>query len=429
MERSLVFYRDFLGMREAARYRGRHGVPDIRLRQSPRSGPDAGGIAGGGSATNCGGAVPRRLQGGDSLDELRAWRERIAAAGVPFVGQSDHRVSQSLYVLDPDGIEIELYVDADPAVWRDNPGAVATIRPRSVISAEPRYARWIYRTGHHGAPDGAEPAQGAATRCRLGAPPGVHGTAAGGRRHRPRQRGGGGARPAQWSSRMVADAPDVEQVALAPERRGRRRFRRTGVRRHEHHRTRRPHAASPPRWPNAASHMLDAPVSGGEAGRDRRHAVDHGRRRGRRSSSGCAPLFEMLGKNDRPRRRHGAGQVAKACNQIVTGIGVGGGGRGASASRARPASIRRKVREALLGGFAYSRILEVHGAAHARRATSSPASRPGCTRRTCASSWSRRTSSAWPCPARRWRRRCSTPWSAPASARRIRWPCSSCWSG
>jgi catechol-2,3-dioxygenase len=38
-------------------------------------------------------------------------------------------VSQALYVTDPDGIEIELYVDADPAVWRNDPSAVATIEP------------------------------------------------------------------------------------------------------------------------------------------------------------------------------------------------------------------------------------------------------------------------------------------------------------
>jgi catechol-2,3-dioxygenase len=129
MERSLVFYRDFLGMREAARYRGvmvfltfgsgnHHdlGLMQVGLRAEDPP-PTAVGL------------YHVAFKVGDSLDELRAWRERIAAAGVPFVGQSDHRVSQSLYVLDPDGIEIELYVDADPAVWRDNPGAVATIRP------------------------------------------------------------------------------------------------------------------------------------------------------------------------------------------------------------------------------------------------------------------------------------------------------------
>jgi catechol 2,3-dioxygenase len=129
LERSLGFYRDFLGMREAARYRGvmvfltfgtgnHHdlGLMQVGLRAADPP-PAAVGL------------YHVAFKVGDHLDELRAWRERIAAAGVPFVGQSDHRVSQSLYVLDPDGIEVELYVDADPAVWRDDPAAVATIRP------------------------------------------------------------------------------------------------------------------------------------------------------------------------------------------------------------------------------------------------------------------------------------------------------------
>ena len=53
----------------------------------------------------------------------------------------------------------------------------------------------------------------------------------------------------------------------------------------------------------------------------------------------------------------GAGQVIKACNQIVTGMGVMAVARAmcfASKAGADPA----KVREALLGGFAYSKILE-----------------------------------------------------------------------
>ena len=49
---------------------------------------------------------------------------------MPIVGMSDHTVSKSIYLLDPDGNEIEVYIDADPAVWRDNPMAVlAPIRP------------------------------------------------------------------------------------------------------------------------------------------------------------------------------------------------------------------------------------------------------------------------------------------------------------
>ena len=43
---------------------------------------------------------------------------------------SDHTVSQSLYLRDPDGNEVELYVDADPAIWKDDPSAVmAPIKP------------------------------------------------------------------------------------------------------------------------------------------------------------------------------------------------------------------------------------------------------------------------------------------------------------
>ncbi len=64
---------------------------------------------------------------GDSLDELRACRDHLMEHGVELAGQSDHRVSQSLYCHDPDGIMIELYVDADPALWRDDPGAVAYV--------------------------------------------------------------------------------------------------------------------------------------------------------------------------------------------------------------------------------------------------------------------------------------------------------------
>jgi catechol-2,3-dioxygenase len=63
------------------------------------------------------------------MNDLRAWKARLEAAGVSILGASDHKVSQSLYVADPDGIEIELYVDADPVLWRDDPQAVAHVGP------------------------------------------------------------------------------------------------------------------------------------------------------------------------------------------------------------------------------------------------------------------------------------------------------------
>jgi catechol 2,3-dioxygenase len=42
---------------------------------------------------------------------------------------TNHRVSQSIYLNDPDGDGLELYVDADPAIWRENPAAVAHVEP------------------------------------------------------------------------------------------------------------------------------------------------------------------------------------------------------------------------------------------------------------------------------------------------------------
>ena len=46
------------------------------------------------------------------------------------MGASDHTVTHSLYIADPDGNEIELYTDVQPERWREDPAAiVAPIRP------------------------------------------------------------------------------------------------------------------------------------------------------------------------------------------------------------------------------------------------------------------------------------------------------------
>jgi catechol 2,3-dioxygenase len=67
---------------------------------------------------------------GDSLDELRSAKRELEEAGVPIDGMSDHTVSQSLYLHDPDGNEVELYVDAAESVWKNNPAAVVSpIKP------------------------------------------------------------------------------------------------------------------------------------------------------------------------------------------------------------------------------------------------------------------------------------------------------------
>ncbi len=57
---------------------------------------------------------------GESLDALRAMKARLEQAGVPIEGVSDHTVSQSLYLRDPDGNEVELFVDDPNIDWRDS---------------------------------------------------------------------------------------------------------------------------------------------------------------------------------------------------------------------------------------------------------------------------------------------------------------------
>jgi catechol-2,3-dioxygenase len=70
------------------------------------------------------------LKVGETDDELREARDTLLAAGAKIVGASDHGVTHSLYIEDPDGNEIELYIDVQPARWRDDPSAVfAEIKP------------------------------------------------------------------------------------------------------------------------------------------------------------------------------------------------------------------------------------------------------------------------------------------------------------
>jgi catechol-2,3-dioxygenase len=70
---------------------------------------------------------------GTSDDELRAALGEVRAAGADVVGTADHTVTHSLYLHDPDGNEIELYVDVQPERWRDDPqAALVPTRPLSL---------------------------------------------------------------------------------------------------------------------------------------------------------------------------------------------------------------------------------------------------------------------------------------------------------
>ena len=70
------------------------------------------------------------LRVGETDDDLRAALAAVQAAGGTVVGASDHTVTHSLYILDPDGNEIELYIDVPGVDWRSEPSLVAApIRP------------------------------------------------------------------------------------------------------------------------------------------------------------------------------------------------------------------------------------------------------------------------------------------------------------
>jgi 2-hydroxy-3-oxopropionate reductase len=104
---------------------------------------------------------------------------------------------------------------------------------------------------------------------------------------------------------------------------------------------------------------LDAPVSGGEKGAiDAALSIMVGGSEA--AFERAKPIFEALGKNIVHVGELGAGQVTKACNQIVVGVTIEAVAEAlalAEASGVDPV----KVRAALLGGFAQSKILEVHG--------------------------------------------------------------------
>jgi 2-hydroxy-3-oxopropionate reductase len=161
---------------------------------------------------------------------------------------------------------------------------------------------------------------------------------------------------------MVADAPDVEQVMLG-----------------EHGVSSGVDAARKPglvavdmstilpasardiaaRLRDKGVDFLDAPVSGGEVGAiaGTLSIMVGG---SEAAFAKAKPAFECMGKNIVHVGDSGAGQVAKAANQIVTGAGVvivAEALNFAAKNGVDPA----KVREALLGGFAYSKILENHG--------------------------------------------------------------------
>lgn len=104
---------------------------------------------------------------------------------------------------------------------------------------------------------------------------------------------------------------------------------------------------------------LDAPVSGGQVG------AEAGTLSIMVGGSDAAfkralPILEVMGKNIVYIGGAGAGQVTKACNQIIVGMTIQAVAEALTLAKKSGVNVV-KVREALLGGFAQSRILDLHG--------------------------------------------------------------------
>ena len=140
LQRSASFYRDVLGWRQVLPAEGKPASPSfpaaafssgrthhelllIEVGEDAQAQPQGRHV----------GLYHFGLKVGDTDDELRDALERLHQAGVTVVGATDHTVTHSLYILDPDGNEIELYIDVAGVDWKSDPAAVMSpLRPLSL---------------------------------------------------------------------------------------------------------------------------------------------------------------------------------------------------------------------------------------------------------------------------------------------------------
>lgn len=120
IEVSAHFYRDILGFREVARGAG------MALFSSGRTHHELLLLEVGGLARKKHlepGLYHIGFKIGDGAESLKGVYQELKKRGVTIIGSSDHGVTHSLYIEDPDGNELELYADVSDS-WKDNPAAV-----------------------------------------------------------------------------------------------------------------------------------------------------------------------------------------------------------------------------------------------------------------------------------------------------------------
>lgn len=123
LDKSVKFYRDILGFRQVARLensgavfsggRTHHELLLLEVGVEPEPHKEI-----------KPGLYHIGFKIGDSPQDIKKAYAELKKKGVPIVGTANHTVTHSIYILDPDGNELELYADVS-AEWRTNPAAVA----------------------------------------------------------------------------------------------------------------------------------------------------------------------------------------------------------------------------------------------------------------------------------------------------------------
>lgn len=128
LDRSASFYRDTLGFREIGRGAGHAIFSSARThhellllhvggRPRERRVPEPG-------------LYHIEFKIGDTPESVREAYRELSGKGVTIVGTADHHVTHSLYILDPDGNELELYADVSDG-WKSDPAAI--MRPTKAL--------------------------------------------------------------------------------------------------------------------------------------------------------------------------------------------------------------------------------------------------------------------------------------------------------
>ncbi|MCA9473982.1 MAG: VOC family protein [Nitrospirales bacterium] len=124
LEQSLHFYRDLLGFQEVGRiFDGKAAALTAGRTHHELFLIEVGNALGPLKGVRRG-LYHIGIKVGSSFDELCSAKKDLEQAGVEISGMSDHTVTRSLYLSDPDGNEVELYVDNPEVDWVNNPSLI-----------------------------------------------------------------------------------------------------------------------------------------------------------------------------------------------------------------------------------------------------------------------------------------------------------------